>query len=132
MEAAADARAAGQRACPRCVTRASLRSWILDARDEGFKILNIEEPWRVPGSICVFLASFESTSDIYEQFAVVLPRARGPRTHVQAPAHTQHAGAHAPRPPVSSSSHTQHARALSFSHMRRSPSCRAWGQKCSK
>ncbi len=58
------------------VPTALLRSWVRDVRDEGFKILNIEEPWRVPGSICVFLASFDSTEDIYEQFAVIskLPR----------------------------------------------------------
>ena len=47
-----------------------------DARDEGFKILNVEDSWRVPGSICVFLASFDSTTCVYEQFAVIskLPR----------------------------------------------------------
>lgn len=51
-------------------------SWMEDARDEGFKILNVEDSWRVPGSICVFLASFDSTKCVYEQFAVIskLPR----------------------------------------------------------
>jgi hypothetical protein len=51
-------------------------SWMEDARDEGFKILNVEDAWRVPGSICVFLASFDSTKCVYEQFAVIskLPR----------------------------------------------------------
>ena len=51
-------------------------SWTRDERDEGFRILNIEDGWRVPGSICFFLASFDSTACLYEQFAVIskLPR----------------------------------------------------------
>jgi hypothetical protein len=46
-------------------------SWVRDERDDGFKILNVEDAWRVPGSICFFLASFDSTACLYEQFAVV-------------------------------------------------------------
>jgi hypothetical protein len=53
-------------------------SWTQDARDEGYKIINIEDSWRVPGAICVFLASFDSTQDLYEQFAAVRKR-----THAQ-------------------------------------------------
>ena len=45
-------------------------SWTRDERDEGFRILNIEDGWRVPGSICFFLASFDSTAFTFRSVVV--------------------------------------------------------------